>query len=102
MIFDMTTIIIHSRTKEKISGTYCFEWSEHKFYRPGPGEMDVRSRLVTKSKAREIITKLGLVVSYKTADGEIYDTPEGDLKKLFPGGIRTQYDFRTIEKVDNV
>lgn len=96
----MATIIIHSRTKEKISGTYCMEWSKHVFHRLANGKLDVKSRRVSKSVALGVIQKLGLVEAYRTIDGEIYDTPDGELKKLFPEGIRSQKDLSAIENID--
>ena len=98
----MATIIIHSRTKEKISGTYCMEWSLHKFTRLSSGEISTYSRLVDKSKALSIIQRLGLVEVYRTIDGEIYDTPDNDLKKIFPCGVLTREEMNTIEKINNL
>ena len=96
----MATIVIHSRTKEKISCTYCWEWSLHTFYRRLGGELITTNKLIDKKKALSIIDKLGLVEVHRSADGEIYDTPGGDLKRLFPRGLNDKVDILEISKCD--
>ena len=98
----MPTIVLHSRTKEKISCTYGYEWSIHTFHRLKNGELVTKNRLTTKEKALEFIEKHGLVESFRTEDGQVYDTPEGDFKALFPKGIRSREDQRKIENTDNL
>ena len=98
----MATIVIRSYSKELITGAGCFEWSVTKARRCADGELYMHSMLVTKTKARELIDKLGLVESYSTPDGEIFDTPDGEFKKLFPNGIRSNKEKLMIEKVDNL
>ena len=98
----MAKIILHSKTTEKISRTCCYEWSEHTFKRGPDGKLITKSRLLDKQKAQRIIKKYGLVESFSTKDGEVYDTPEGDFKKLFPNGIQNKDDAAAIEKVDKL
>lgn len=47
----------------------------------------VRPCELSRAEAREKIEAAGLVCVYKDKDGEVYDTPEGDFKKLFPSGL---------------
>ena len=98
----MATIVIRSRTKERISGTFCFEWTETVASRSRYGTLSMRSRLVDRKKAHEIIEKNGLVESYSTRDGEIYDTPDGAFKALFPRGIDNYREMEMIEKIDRL
>lgn len=98
----MVTIVIRSRTKERISGSFCFEWSVTQARRDYAGKLIMKNRLVSRQKAQEIIERKGLVESFRTKDGEIYDTPEGDFKSLFPEGIRTIEDMHEIEKTDKL
>jgi len=98
----MVTIVIRSRTKERISGTFCFEWSMHKAWRDSRGELHMENHLLTRQKAQAIIERRGLVESYSTKDGEIYDTPEGDFKALFPFGLLQKEDMETISKTDKL
>ena len=94
--------MIHSRTREKISGTYTMEWSLHTGRRMQDGTLVLKSRLIDKEKARDIIAKEGLVESHRTKDGEIYDSPGRDFKALFPHGIRTKEDMQKIENIDRL
>lgn len=96
----MATIVIHSRTRERISGTYTMEWSLHTGRRLVDGTLVMSSRLIDKEKARQIIDKAGLVECHRTKDGEIYETPQRDFKALFPRGIRTKEDMQKIENTD--
>ena len=98
----MATIIIRSRTKERISGNYFWEWSVHTFHRLVDGELISQNRKIDKKKAMSIIERRGLVETFKTADGSIYDTPEMGFKKLFPYGLRTKEDIKEIEKTDRI
>ena len=98
----MATIVIHSRTQEKISGTCGYEWSKHTFHRLMSGELVTKSVLLTRQKALDVIRRLGLVESHRTEDGEIYDTPDGEFKRLFPDGVRTKQDLQKIEQIDNL
>lgn len=98
----MATIVIRSRTKEKISGTFCFEWSVHTCKRDCYGELLIISRLIDRHKAQEVINRLSLVESYHTKDGEIYDTPDGAFKALFPNGLRDKFDIEQIEETDRI
>ena len=98
----MATIVIRSRTKERISGTYCWEWSLHIFHRLLNGEIVATNKLIDKKKAQSIIERRGLVESIRTADGSIYDTPDGDFKRLFPYGVRTKGDIDAIEKTNRL
>ena len=98
----MGMIVIRSRTKEKISGTFCFEWSVHTYKRDCYGDLLIISRLVDRHKAQEVINRLGLVESHHTKDGEIYDTPDGAFKALFPYGLRNKFDIEQIEKTDRI
>lgn len=98
----MATIVMHSITKEKISGTCCYEWSVTEAHRIRSGELYMRSMLVKRSKALQVIEKHGLVEAYSTREGTIYDTPEGDFKALFPRGLRTKRDIEAIEKTDRL
>lgn len=97
----MATIVIHSRTQEKISGTYSFEWSLHKGWRDGRGELHIESRLLSREKAEAFINRKGLVESHSTRDGEIYDTPDGAFKQLFPNGVRG-FENGIIEIIDKI
>lgn len=98
----MVTFVIRSRTKEKISGTFSFEWSVHEAVRNRAGTLFLSSRLINRQKAQAIIEKHGLVECYRTKDGEIYDTKEHDLKALFPNGLRDKYEESLIEKTDRL
>ena len=98
----MTTIIIRSRTKERISGTFSFEWSRHDAWRDERGGLHVKNTLLSRQKAQRVIERLGLVESFRTKDGEIYDTPEGDFKALFPNGIKGRAENEIIEHTDKI
>ena len=98
----MATIVIKSKTKERIHRTCMMEYTIHQFHRNSAGELTVKSKLVSKEKAAAAIKRLGLVESYATNDGKIYDTPDGALKALFPAGIRTREEMAMIEKTDNL
>lgn len=98
----MATIVIRSRTREIISGTCCYEYSVHTASRMSSGSLYFTSKLIDRKKAKAIIEKKGLVESYRADEGEIYDTPEGDFKALFPRGIRTIGDKILIERADKI
>lgn len=98
----MAIIVIRSRTKERISGTFCFEWSVTEAIRRRSGSLIMRTYLTTRDKAKDIIKSNGLVESYSTNDGEVYDTPDGNFKALFPDGIRTKAEREMIEKLDRI
>ena len=97
----MATIVIHSRTKERISCTYGYEWSMHVGHRLRDGSLIMKSRLIDKKKAQEIIEKEGLVECHRTADGEVYDTKFGNFKEMFPRGYSRE-DEKVIDKIDNL
>ena len=98
----MAKIVIRSRTKERISGTFCFEWTETVANRSRSGKLSMRSRLIDRKTAHEIIEKEGLVERYSTRDGEVYDTPDGAFKALFPRGIDNYREMEMIEKIDRL
>lgn len=98
----MATIVMHSITKEKISGTCCYEWSVTEAHRTRSGELYMRSMLVKRPKAQQIIEERGLVEAYSTREGTIYDTPDGAFKALFPYGLRNKFDIEQIEKTDRI
>ena len=98
----MATIVIHSITKEKISGTFCFEWTKTVASRSRYGTLSMMSRLVDRKKAKEIIEKNGLVESYSTRDGEVYDTPDGAFRALFPEGLNRKDEIEIIERLDRL
>lgn len=99
----MATIVIHSRTREKISGTCCFEWSLHSFHRTIGGELVMtENKLIDRQRALRIIFGRGLVEAFRTNDGVVYDTASGDFKALFPRGIRSRDDMEKIEKTDKL
>lgn len=95
-------IVIKSRTQERITGTYSTEYSCHIARRTVFGALYLASQLVTRAKAKKLIREHGLVLSHKTPDGEIYDTPTGSFKALFPNGIQTKKDMITIDTVDRI
>ena len=95
-------IVIRSKTMEIISKTYCVEYSLHTASRTSGGSLVFSSRLIDRRRAKEIIDKKGLVESYRTEDGEIYDTPNGDFKALFPEGIHTIGEKILIERADKI
>ena len=96
----MATIVIRSKTKSRIDGTCYPEYSVHYINRTRTGELYISSRLITKERSYAMIKRLGLVESYSTNDGQIYDTPEGDLKALFPNGLHNKKEIEIIEKAD--
>lgn len=98
----MATIVIRSKTKERISGTSYAEYSIHHINRSSAGILSMSSRLVTKKKANETIKRLGLVESYSTPSGQIYDTPDGACKALFPNGLESKKEIELIEKADKI
>lgn len=98
----MPLIVIKSRTRERITGTYSTEYSCHFARRTEFGALSLASQLVTRAKAKKLIREFRLVLSHNTPDGEIYDTPTGSFKALFPNGIQTMKDMRTIETVDRI
>lgn len=95
----MAVIILHSRVMERISGTFCFEWRYVSGYRNGMGELVLRSKPTTKSRALAAIKRHGLVLSHSTNDGQLFDTPAGDFKALFPDGIRSREEMSLIDKI---
>ena len=97
----MATIVIRSKTKERISRTSYAEYSIHHINRSSAGTLTMTSRLVTKKKANETIKRLGLVESYSTISGQIYDTPDGACKALFPNGLNKE-ELEIIEKADRI
>ena len=98
----MATIVIRSFAKELITETGCFEWSVVRGHRDPSGELFMHTKLITKTRARQLIEKLGLVESYSMPEGEIYDTPAGEFKALFPAGIKNKREREIIEHTDNV
>ena len=98
----MATIIIYSKTKEKITGTCRYEWTEHKFRRLADGTPVITSRMLDKEAAKRVISRLGLVPCFREEYGTIYDTPSHDLKTIFPNGLRSKEDIAIIEKADMI
>ena len=98
----MAIVIIRSKTKEICTGTCCFEYSLHTASRTAAGSLVFTSTIVERRVAKEIIKERGLVESYRTEDGEVYDTPNGDFKALFPEGIHTIGEKILIERADKI
>ena len=98
----MATIVIHSKTKDMIFGLVKYQWSGHKIFRRHDGRLKIESYLLDKDEAKTVIDKFGLIVVHKTEDGEVYDTPEQNLKTLFPSGLRRKEDILEIEKIDKL
>lgn len=98
----MATIVIRSTTKELITGSFSYEWSVHQGWRDNNGKLHIKSRLITRSKAQQIIQKLNLKECYSDRHGEIYDTPEDGFKAMFPDGVRGREDNETIEKINRL
>lgn len=98
----MATIVIRSKVMERISGTFCFEWRAVKASRNASGELTVWSRLIKKKQGLALIKKKNLVLSHSNRDGDIYDTPAGDFKALFPNGLCVKSEIEQIEKIDKV
>lgn len=44
--------------------------------------------VITEKRARELIEQKGLVLAFKSEDGEVYDTPNRDFLKTYGNGIR--------------
>ena len=44
--------------------------------------------VITEKRAHEIIEQKGLVLAFKSEDGEVYDTPNKDFLKTHGNGIR--------------
>lgn len=83
------TIVIHSRVRSVIGAETSMEW--HSVTATGKaGSVVVDSEEIDRAEARRIIDKYGLVIAHEEADGEIYDTPDGDFKALFPLGATSQ------------
>jgi hypothetical protein len=99
----MTAIIVmRSRTKDKITSTYTFEWSVTRARRDRTGKLTMSTSLVTRKQGEELIEKHGLKECYSTRDGEVYDTPDGAFKALFPDGLRDREDYEQINKLDKI
>ena len=96
----MAVIVIHSMTKERISKTVCYEWSLHEAHRNRHGELFMRSQLIKREKAMELIKKHGLVEAYREREGQIYDTPDGAFKSLFPNGVSTNAEKEAIKRAN--
>ena len=98
----MATIVIRSRTIEKISRTCCWEYTVTRTRTDDKGLLRFYTKLITKDQAEDIIEENNLVEAHRTEDGEIYDTPDGAFKALFPNGVRTSREKYLIENVDNI
>lgn len=96
----MATIVMRSKVMERISGTFCFEWRVVRGGRNALGQLSVNSQLTTKKRALAYIKKYGLVLSHSNRDGDVYDTPEGDFKALFPEGLTVKSEIEQIERID--
>ena len=96
----MATIVMRSRVKERITGSCFFEWCSIKGWRTAAGYLHLQYKKLTREKALELIDKLGLTESHRTKDGEVYDTPDGAMKALFPDGVRDTLDSMEIDKLD--
>lgn len=44
--------------------------------------------IISEKRARELIEDNGLVLAFKSKDGEVYDTPSKDFLKTYGNGIR--------------
>ena len=95
----MATIVIRSKVMERISGTFYFEWRVVRGGRNALGQLSVNSHLTTKKRALMYIKKYGLVLSHSNRDGDVYDTPEGDFKALFPKGLCVKSEINQIERI---
>lgn len=79
------TIVIHSRVRSLIGDGTSMEW--HSVTAVGqPGSAIVHTEEIDRAQAQELIKQHGLVVMHDEQDGEIYDTPEGAFRYLFPKG----------------
>lgn len=56
----------------------------------------VRPCELSRAEAREKIEAAGLVCVYEDKNGEVYDTPEGDFKRLFPFGL-SNWQLKSLE-----
>lgn len=52
---------------------------------------------VTRQEAKEYINENGLVLAYKTKDGEIYDLPGCPFQKKYH--LETKRDFEAIDRI---
>lgn len=98
----MATIVIRSFTIVPFVGIGGFEYSVTRAYRLSTGQLYMHTDLITKERARFLIKKLGLVESYSTEDGEVYDTPDGEFKALFPKGLKNRAEREMIEHTDKI
>jgi hypothetical protein len=96
----MATIVMRSKVKEKITGSCFFEWCRIDGRRDRFGYLHLTYRRLSREKADELIDKLGLKESHRAKEGDIYDTPEGAFKALFPDGVRDRLDSMEIDKLD--
>ena len=93
-------IVIKSKVMERISGPFYVEWRAVSGSRNDQGKLTVLSHLIPKKRALSLIKKKNLVLSYTSRDGEVYDTPTGDFKALFPEGLTVKSEIEQIEKID--
>lgn len=60
----------------------------YKFSASGrPGNATLKATEITREEALDYIENHELIEAHKTRDGEVYDTPAGDFKALFPYGL---------------
>lgn len=78
--------IIHSRVKSRIFGETAMQWHllTGTMKKSGP---DIKAEEIERREALFLIRENGLVVTYSTDDGDIYDTPQQDFKAMFPNGV---------------
>jgi len=96
----MNTIVMRSKVREKITGSCYFEWCRVRGRRDAWGYLHLDYKRMTREKALELIDELGLVESHRAKDGDVYDTPDGAFKALFPEGVRDVADSMEIDKLD--
>ena len=91
------TVILHSRTKTPIFGYTNMIWSEHTAIGTPGHKIRIRSTELTKEQALARIEALGLVEVHRTKHGEVYDTPDGKFKFMFPDGLSGLQEYRLIQ-----
>jgi len=98
----MAIIIIRSKTVERITGLCCYEYSRHSTWYDKAGRLRITSQLISRKKAHQLIKEHGLIAQYERPEGKIYDTPDQSFKALFPEGVKSAYQKKLIESVDEI
>ena len=98
----MATVVIRSRAENRITGEYIWEYRQVKAWRDGAGALQTRAKKISKHDAEKSIEKLGLKVMHSTADGQVFDTLNGDFRRLFPGGLHNWNEIEKINKIDKL